>query len=60
MYGVSLFFWVKKCLRRAERFCRRETTSIACGKFVDVLVASTVYGGTSAYTLKATFFHESH
>ena len=44
MYGVSLFFWVKKCLRRAERFC------IAC-KFVDVLVASTVYGGTfSIYT----------
>ena len=57
MHGASLPFWVRKCFRLVERFRTRETTSTACGEDVDVLIASTVCGGTS---LTATFFHESH
>ena len=57
--GASLLFIVKKCLNRVVRSCKREQTSTVAGNG-HALTASTEYGATFAYTLKATFFQDSH
>lgn len=60
MQGASLLFLVKNCFKRVVRSFSSERSSTTSGNELEVLTALAVYGATSAYTLNATFFQESH
>ena len=60
MQGASLLLVVKNCFKQVVRSCNRERTFTALGSEQLFLTASAEYGATSACTLKAIFFQDSH